>query len=117
MIVHACCSISEAVVLLVNDDRVLALIVVLEPYSPLRLVQGELLVKILIDDLLNVFLVVTLFRDALEHIVDRLFNFGVLPVVVTPNLDYLLPQFGFFFHETFKPITYLFEFEFVDNGE
>ena len=71
----------------IDYNRVFVLVVLLVPHTPLRLIERHLAVKILVDDLFDVPLGVHLLGYPLKYVVDALFDFGVLPVVVAPYLD------------------------------
>ncbi len=99
MIIHARHTITQAVMSLIYDNRVLILIVLLIPHAPLWPIEGHFKVEILIDNLFNVLFTLHFLGYPLKYVVNRLFNSGVLPIVVAPYGYNLPPELLLIGHE------------------
>lgn len=70
MIIHARHAIAQAVMSLIYDNRVLILIVLLIPHTPLWPIEGHLKVEILIDNLFNVLFTLNFLGYPLKYVVN-----------------------------------------------
>ena len=66
MEVHAGDPITQAVVLLIDKEALVPLVDLLDPDDPLRLVQGDGFVDLLVDELFEFSLILDIFGD-LQH--------------------------------------------------
>ena len=102
MEVHAGYPIAQAVMLLIDKEALIPLVDLLKPDDPLRLIQRNRFVDLLIDKLFEFSLILDLFRDLLHALIEcPLDVLRVLPIVVAEYLGYLISKLGLLLQELF----------------
>ena len=92
-------AIAHAVMLLVYHKTVLPLIVILEPYPPLRSVQWNRLVDLFVYKLLKILFIFEVSRDPDNSLGKCLIHISrLLPVVISKDLNNVRSQLKFLDH-------------------
>ncbi len=100
--VHAGNPITHAVMLLVDYERLLFIIILVNPNYPLWMIERYGLINLFINELLDIPFVF----DSHWHLTNRQVDYTlnvmiILPIIVSKDLDHRVPQLIFCFNERF----------------